>query len=80
MLVLSRKSNQSLVIDGRITVKVVRIEGDAVKLGISAPQDIPVHRQEVYDEIQRNNQRALNRNHRSVPKLTAAMGEPVSSA
>jgi carbon storage regulator len=59
MLVLSRKLNQSIVIDGRITVKVVAIDGDVVRLGIAAPSEIPVHRQEVYDEIQRSNREAL---------------------
>src|SRR5262245_50989027 len=60
MLVLSRKVNENIVIDGRIVVKVVRTEGNFVKLGIEAPADVPVHRQEVYDEIQRNNQAALS--------------------
>jgi carbon storage regulator len=59
MLVLSRKVNENIVIDGRIVVKVVRTEGNFVKLGIEAPADVPVHRQEVYDEIQRNNKAAL---------------------
>ncbi len=67
MLVLSRKVNENIVIDGRIIVKVVRVDGGMVKLGISAPSDVPVHRQEVYDEIQRNNQR------QPVPRLPAAI-------
>jgi carbon storage regulator len=61
MLVLSRKVNENIVIDGRIVVKVVRTEGNFVKLGIEAPPDVPVHRQEIYDEIQRSNQAALTR-------------------
>ena len=59
MLILSRKLNESIVIDGRIIVKVVRVDGDVVKIGIAAPADVPVHRQEVYEEIQRNNLEAL---------------------
>lgn len=59
MLVLSRKVNENIVIDGRIVVKVVRTEGNFVKLGIEAPADVPVHRQEIYEEIQRCNQAAL---------------------
>src|SRR4026207_2022050 len=59
MLVLSRKVNENIVIDGRIVVKIVRTEGNMVKLGIEAPPDVPVHRQEIYDEIQRNNLAAL---------------------
>lgn len=53
MLILSRKLNESIVIDGRIIVKVLRIDKDAVKLGIQAPTDLPVHRQEVFDLIQK---------------------------
>ena len=56
MLILSRKLNESIVIDGRIIVKILRIERDTVKLGIQAPVELPVHRQEVYDLIQRNKQ------------------------
>ena len=54
MLVLSRKVNENIVIDGRIVVKVVRTEGNMVKLGIEAPADVPVHRQEIYDAIRRD--------------------------
>ena len=71
MLILSRKINESIVIDGRITVKIVRLDGDIVKVGIQAPADVPVHRQEVYDEIQRNNQQALTTGRRTVPRLRA---------
>ncbi len=56
MLILSRKLNESIVIDGRIIVKILRIERETVKLGIQAPQELPVHRQEVFDMIQRNKQ------------------------
>jgi carbon storage regulator len=69
MLILSRKAAESIVIDGRIVVKIVRLDGEVVKLGIEAPADVPVHRQEVYDEIQRNNREALTRRRDSVPKL-----------
>lgn len=53
MLILSRRLNESIIIDGRIIVKVLRIERDTVKLGIQAPPELPVHRQEVFDAIQR---------------------------
>ncbi len=51
MLVLSRKKNESIVIDNNITITVVEIRGDKVRLGIVAPKDVPVHRQEVFDAI-----------------------------
>ncbi len=51
MLVLSRKKNESIVIDNTITVTVVEIRGDKVRLGIVAPKEVPVHREEVYEAI-----------------------------
>lgn len=51
MLVLSRKKNESIVINNDITVTVVEIRGDKVRLGIVAPKEIPVHRREVYEAI-----------------------------
>ena len=71
MLILSRKTNESIVIDGRIVVKIVRVEGEVVKVGVEAPSDVPVHRQEVYDEIQRNNREALTQGKPELPKLGA---------
>lgn len=47
MLVLSRKRNESIVIDGSIVITVVEIRGDKVRLGIEAPREVPIHRQEV---------------------------------
>ena len=54
MLVLSRKKNESIVINDDITIVVVEIRGDKVRLGIEAPKEVPVHRREVYDAIKRN--------------------------
>jgi len=51
MLVLSRKKNESIVINNDIVITVVEIRGDKVRLGIVAPKDVPVHRQEVYEAI-----------------------------
>ena len=54
MLVLSRKKNESIVINNNITITVVEIRGDKVRLGIVAPKEVPVHRQEVFDLIHAN--------------------------
>ena len=66
MLVLSRKLNQAIMIGDDVRIVVVAVDRDTVKLGIEAPRTIPVHRSEVYEEIQRTNR--------------AAAGEPVSPA
>ena len=51
MLVLSRRKGESIIINGDVTVTVVEIRGDKCRLGIVAPKEVPVHRQEVYDAI-----------------------------
>jgi carbon storage regulator len=59
MLVLSRKANESIIIGtgpDKITVVIVEIRGDKVRMGIEAPKEVPVHRQEVYDAIRRHEQ------------------------
>ncbi len=58
MLVLSRHRDESIMIGDDVVVTIVDIRGDKVRLGINAPQDIPVHRQEVYEAIQRENRNA----------------------
>ena len=73
MLILSRKLNESIVIDGRITVRIMRVDGDVVKIGIEAPKHVPVHRQEVYAEIQHSNQEALATNRAALKQLARAL-------
>ena len=58
MLVLSRNRDESIMIGDDVVVTIVDIRGDKVRLGIDAPQDIPVHRQEVYDAIKKENAKA----------------------
>lgn len=58
MLVLSRKKDESIVINNDITLVVVEIRGDKVRLGVEAPKEVPVHRKEVYDAIKRNEQQS----------------------
>lgn len=53
MLVLSRRPNESIVIDEKIVITVIEIRGDKVRLGIEAPRDVPIHRSEVYEAIRR---------------------------
>lgn len=56
MLVLSRKKNESIIINNDIKIVVVEIRGDKVRLGVEAPREVPVHRHEVYEAIQRSNE------------------------
>jgi len=58
MLVLSRTRDESIIIGDNVVVTVVDVRGDKVKLGIEAPQDVTVHRREVYEAIRRENQQA----------------------
>jgi carbon storage regulator len=60
MLVLTRKKNESIVIGDDIKITIVDVRGDQVKLGITAPKNVSVHREEIYLEIQKENQLAAN--------------------
>jgi len=70
MLVLSRKKNESIIINDDITIVVVEIRGDKVRLGVEAPKEIPVHRNEVYEAIRRN--QAQNSAPAAEPDATSA--------
>jgi carbon storage regulator len=72
MLVLSRQRDESIMIGDNIVVTIVDIRGDKVRLGINAPTEIPVHRQEIYEAIQRENVRAS----RVEPKDTRGLSGP----
>jgi carbon storage regulator len=58
MLVLSRQRDESIIIGDNIVITVVDVRGDKVRLGIEAPREVSVHRREVYEAIQRENQQA----------------------
>ena len=60
MLALSRKKNEALVINNNVEITVLEIKGEQVKLGITAPREVPVYRKEVYVQIQASNQEAVN--------------------
>ena len=71
MLVLTRKLNQAIMIGDDVRIVVVAVDRDQVKLGIEAPRSIPVHRSEVYEEIQRSNRAAVAAPPESTPPARA---------
>jgi carbon storage regulator len=60
MLVLSRKKGQSIIVADNIEITVVEILGDTVRIGVNAPREVAVHRQEVFEQIAAENQQAQN--------------------
>ena len=60
MLALTRKKGESLVVNNNIEITVLEIRGDQIKIGISAPKDVPIYRKEVYLQIQQENEAAIS--------------------
>lgn len=60
MLALSRKKNEALIINNNIEITILEVKGDQVKIGITAPKDVPVYRKEVYVQIQESNKAATD--------------------
>ena len=60
MLALSRKKNEAIIINNNIEITVLDIRGDQIKLGISAPKEVPIYRKEVYIQIQNENKQATD--------------------
>ena len=60
MLALTRKKGESIVINNNIEISVLEIRGDQIKIGISAPKDVPIYRKDVYLQIQEETKEAMN--------------------
>jgi carbon storage regulator len=69
VLVLTRKVNQSIVIGDDIEVVVLEVRGEQIRLGIKAPRDVVVHRKEIYEQIQEENQAASTVKPEDVPEV-----------
>ena len=78
MLVLSRQRDETIMIGDDIEITIVDIRGDKVRLGITAPTHVPVHRKEVYDAIQRENRAAANIKPEDLPPDSAGPPGPGS--
>ena len=60
MLALTRKKGESIIVNNDIEISILELRGDQVKIGISAPREVPVYREEVYLQIQKENEAALS--------------------
>ena len=59
MLALSRKMNESIIINNNIEITVLEVKGDQVKIGISAPKSVPIYRKEIYQQIEEANKESI---------------------
>ncbi len=80
MLILARKVGESIIIGDRVEISIVDIKGDQVKLGITAPRDVKVYRQEVYREIQEENRRAAGARPEALPDIGLPKEPPAPGA
>ena len=60
MLALSRKKNEAIIVNNNVEITILEVKGDQVKIGISAPKEVPIYRKEVYLQIQEANKEAGN--------------------
>ncbi len=79
MLVLSRQRDESIMIGDDVVVTIVDVRGDKVRLGINAPKEIPVHRQEIYEAIKRENRRAIQIQPEDVGSLRNSLSTPAAA-
>ena len=75
MLVLSRRAGESVVLGEDITVTVLEVRGDVVRVGIDAPRSLKVHRAELLEQLEQSNRQAASPSEDTVANLTRALGE-----
>lgn len=71
MLALTRKKDEAIIIDGNIEIRVLDVQDGKVRLGVSAPKEMSIHREEIYLEIKANNQEATKGNTDTLKALSA---------
>jgi carbon storage regulator len=77
VLILTRRVGESIVVGDDVTVTVFEVRGDAVRIGIDAPRSVQVHRQEVYEELQRANEQAVSPSDDAIESLRGSITGPV---
>ncbi len=80
MLVLTRRSGESVMIGDDVVVTVLEVRGDVIRLGIRAPRDIQVHREEIYRELQASNREAASPTDDAVRALTDLIRPPATGS
>jgi carbon storage regulator len=80
MLVLTRRAGESIVIGNDVTVTVLEVRGDQIRLGIDAPRDVQIHREEIYVQVQQENRGAVASAARAADLLRGARPRPAGSA
>lgn len=78
MLALSRKKNEAIIISNNVEVTILEVKGDQVKVGITAPKDVPIYRKEVYKQIQEANKEAVDAGGMEALKTLLGSGEKQS--
>lgn len=75
MLALTRKKDEAIIIDGNIEIRILDIQDGKVRIGVSAPKDVSIHREEVYVEIEKSNQTAISSNQDILKDLSKFIGK-----
>jgi len=80
MLILTRKSDESVIVANNIEVKILSIRGDQVRIGFSAPKEVTIYRKEVHEVIQHENRQAVTRGERAITNLASSLTRQLQHA
>jgi carbon storage regulator len=80
MLILTRRSDESVMVGNNIEVRILEVRGDQVRLGFAAPREIAIYRKEVHEAIQRENAQAAGRGEKNLETLSMTLGRELAGA